>query len=132
MHVNYSGVDKWGLRGMPLATYLCGFIKPQPHYLITYIVTELHARGCRVLVCLWKPFHGCWVCFSRVMDIQSSIIKGFVNFRCSYIMCEIIECNIRHSVNFNTSIQMKMTRIGMFITKLHNLITIITIITTLQ
>ena len=48
--------------------------------LITYIVIELHARGCRVLVWLWKPFHRCCVCFSRAMDIQSSIIKAFATF----------------------------------------------------
>ena len=48
--------------------------------LITYIVIELHARGCRVLVCLWKPFHRCCVRFSRIMDIQSSIIKAFATF----------------------------------------------------
>ena len=48
--------------------------------LITYIVIELHARGCRVLVWLWRPFHGCCVRFSRVMDIQSSIIKAFATF----------------------------------------------------
>ena len=48
--------------------------------LITYIVIELHARGCRVLVWLWRPFRGCCVRFSRVMDIQSSIIKAFATF----------------------------------------------------
>ena len=48
--------------------------------LITYIVIELHARGCRVLVWLWRPFHRCCVRFSRIMDIQSSIIKAFATF----------------------------------------------------
>ena len=48
--------------------------------IITYIVIELHARGCRVLVWLWRPFHRCCVRFSRVMDIQSSIIKAFATF----------------------------------------------------
>ena len=47
---------------------------------ITYIVIELHARGCRVLVWLWRPFHRCCVRFSRAMDIQSSIIKAFATF----------------------------------------------------
>ena len=48
--------------------------------LVTYIVIELHARGCRVLVWLWRPFHRCCVRFSRTMDIQSSIIKAFATF----------------------------------------------------
>ena len=47
---------------------------------ITYIVIELHARGCRVLIWLWRPFHGCCVRFTRAMDIQSSIIKAFATF----------------------------------------------------
>ena len=47
---------------------------------ITYIVIELHARGCRVLVWLWRPFHRCCVQFTRAMDIQSSIIKAFATF----------------------------------------------------
>ena len=47
---------------------------------ITYIVIELHARGCRVLVWLWRPFHRCCVRFTRAMDIQSSIVKAFATF----------------------------------------------------
>ena len=47
---------------------------------ITYIVIELHARGCQALVWLWRPFHRCCVRFTRVMDIQSSIIKAFATF----------------------------------------------------
>jgi hypothetical protein len=47
---------------------------------ITYVVIELHARGCRVLVWSWMPFHRCCVRFSRAMDIQSSIIKAFATF----------------------------------------------------
>ena len=47
---------------------------------ITYMVIELHARGCRVLVWLWRPFHRCCVRFTRAMDIQSSIVKAFATF----------------------------------------------------
>ena len=47
---------------------------------ITYTVIELHARGCRVLVWLWRPFHRCCVRFTRIMDIQSSIVKAFGTF----------------------------------------------------
>ena len=47
---------------------------------ITYTVIELHARGCRVLVWLWRPFHRCCVRFTRIMDIQSSIVKAFATF----------------------------------------------------
>ena len=47
---------------------------------ITYIVIELHARGCRVLVWLWRPFHRCCVRFTRIMDIKSSIVKAHFYF----------------------------------------------------
>ena len=47
---------------------------------ITYIVIELHDRGCRVLVWLWRPFHRCCVRFSRVMDLKSSVVKAFATF----------------------------------------------------
>ena len=47
---------------------------------ITYILIELHARGCRLVLCLWRPFHRCCVRFTRIMDIRSSIIKAFVTF----------------------------------------------------
>ena len=48
--------------------------------LVTYTVIELHARGCRMLVWLWRPFHRSCIRISRVMDIQSSIIKAFATF----------------------------------------------------
>ena len=47
---------------------------------ITYILIELHARGCRLVLWLWRPFHRCCVRFNRIMDIQSSIIKAFSTF----------------------------------------------------
>ena len=47
---------------------------------ITYILIELHARGCRLVFWLWRPFHRCCVQFTRIMDIRSSIIKAFATF----------------------------------------------------
>ena len=47
---------------------------------ITYTLIELHARGCRLVLWLWRPFHRCCVRFTRIMDIQSSIIKAFATF----------------------------------------------------
>lgn len=47
---------------------------------VTYLLIELHARGCRIMLCLWSPFHRCCVRFTRIMDIQSSIIKAFATF----------------------------------------------------
>ena len=47
---------------------------------ITYLLIELHARGYRIVLCLWSPFHTCCVRFTRIMDIKSSIIKAFATF----------------------------------------------------
>ena len=47
---------------------------------ITYLVIELHASGYRIVLWLWSPFHRCCVRFTRIMDIQSSIIKAFATF----------------------------------------------------
>ena len=46
----------------------------------TYILIELHARGYRLVLWLWRPFHKCFVRFNRAWDIQSSIIKAFATF----------------------------------------------------
>ena len=48
--------------------------------IITYTLIELHARGCTLVVWLWRPFHRCSAQFTRIMDIQSSIIKAFATF----------------------------------------------------
>ena len=48
--------------------------------ILTYFLIELHARGCRLLLLLWRPFHKCCVRFTRTMDIQSSIVKAFATF----------------------------------------------------
>ena len=48
--------------------------------IITYILIQLHGRGCRLLVWLWSPFHRCCIRFTRIMDMQSSIAKAFATF----------------------------------------------------
>ena len=46
----------------------------------TYALVELHIRGCRLVILLWKPFHKCCIRFSRIVDIQTSLIKAFATF----------------------------------------------------
>ena len=45
--------------------------------IITYILIELHARNCRVLVFCWKPFNSCFAKFRRNMSISDSVIHAF-------------------------------------------------------
>ena len=48
--------------------------------IISYILIELHARNCRPLVWLWKPF--CFLCvrFRRNWEAKTSIIDAFATF----------------------------------------------------
>ena len=46
----------------------------------TYALVELHARGCGLIVWIWRHFHKCCAQFSMIMDIQTSLIKAFVTF----------------------------------------------------
>ena len=48
--------------------------------IITYALVQLHARGCRLIIWLWRPFHKCCSRFSRIVDIRSSLIKAFATF----------------------------------------------------
>ncbi len=45
--------------------------------LLIFVSVELHARGCKVLVCLWKPFRICCTRTRRWMDPRGSIIDTF-------------------------------------------------------
>ena len=44
--------------------------------IITYVMIELYARGCKVIIRM-RPLHRCCARFTRIMDIQSSVIKAF-------------------------------------------------------
>ena len=48
--------------------------------LVSYILIELHARNCRPVVWLWKPF--CFLCvrFRRNWEAKTSIIDAFATF----------------------------------------------------
>ena len=47
---------------------------------VAYVLVELHARGCRLVALLWRPFHKCFAHFSRQWDVRSSIIDAFATF----------------------------------------------------
>ena len=47
---------------------------------ITFICIELHARNCRIIVCLWRPFFKCFVRFSRVWTSKRTIVDTFATF----------------------------------------------------
>ena len=47
---------------------------------VAYVVIELHARNCRVFVCLWKPL--CFLCtrFRRSWKLKTSVVDAFATF----------------------------------------------------
>ena len=47
---------------------------------LTSIIIELHARNCRLIVLLWKPFHKCFVCCTRVWNSKLSLIDVFSTY----------------------------------------------------
>ena len=47
---------------------------------LMYLLLELHNRGYRVVVCIWKPFHLCLVFFRKRWDVQNSLVDAFATF----------------------------------------------------
>ena len=48
--------------------------------ILLYACIELHSRGVRVIVWLWKPFYPYYVRFRRHCDIRASVIDAFATF----------------------------------------------------
>ena len=48
--------------------------------IILYICIQLHARDCKPLVCLWKPFHKCFACMSQNWNPLESLVHTFAAF----------------------------------------------------
>ena len=44
---------------------------------VIYVFLELHDHGCRIVLCLWKPFHRCFSHFRRQWDIRTSLVDAF-------------------------------------------------------
>ena len=74
---------------------------------IVYICVELHDRDCRVLVCLWKPFHRCFAQVRRRWDPKASIIHTFATFLLfSYSKLLFVSASLMHSTRvYNSTIE---------------------------
>ena len=48
--------------------------------LLTWLCVELHGHNFRPIVCLWRPFHGCFVCLRRGWNTKSDLIDVFASF----------------------------------------------------
>ena len=47
---------------------------------VIYLCIEMHDRGVRVMVCVWRPFHVCFTRFRRRWDSKGSVINAFATF----------------------------------------------------
>ena len=45
--------------------------------IVTYVLIELHARGCVAIAYLWRPFQVCFARLPITMDTRPSIVKAF-------------------------------------------------------
>ena len=48
--------------------------------LLTFLCVELHGRNVRPIVCLWRPFHGCFIRLRRSWNTKSDLIDAFASF----------------------------------------------------
>ena len=47
---------------------------------VIYFCIEMHDRGVRVVVCVWRPFHVCFARFRRRWDPKGSVMNAFATF----------------------------------------------------
>ena len=47
---------------------------------VVYLFVKIHDSNCKFIVCLWRPFHRCFVHFRRDWNIKTSLIDGFATF----------------------------------------------------
>ena len=68
--------------------------------IVTYVFIELHARGFRPVVYLWKPFHKCFVKVRRNWSASDSIIHAYATFFFLSFTALAFSCfNILYSTN---------------------------------
>ena len=74
--------------------YLAAFY-PLVLTILLYALIELHDRGCKLVTCLWKPFHKCSVHFRKTWDIRTSTIDAFVTlFLLSYSKIFVVSMDL--------------------------------------
>ncbi len=67
----------------PIHVFSLGYLSafyPFLLILLTWLCVELHGRNFRPIVCLWRPFHGCFVCLKRGWNTKSDLIDVFASF----------------------------------------------------
>ena len=47
---------------------------------LSYICVKLHARNCKLIVCIWRPFHRLFVCSRRTWNSKLSLVDVYSTF----------------------------------------------------
>ena len=55
-------------------------IHPLVFTVVIYLCIEMHDRGVRIVVCVWRPFHVCFARFRRRWDPKCSVVNAFATF----------------------------------------------------
>ena len=74
--------------------------------IVSYICIQLHARGCRVLVYLWRPFERCCIGIKTRWNIDpaTSLVHAFASFLLlSYSKILFVSCILLHSTSIHNS-----------------------------
>ena len=80
------------------------FFNPLFLVIITYILIELHAHNCRVLVLCWKPFNFCFATFRRNLSTSDSVIHAFASIMLlSFLILNYNVYSIFNSINVYTA-----------------------------
>ena len=62
---------------------------------VVYLFVKLHDSNCKFIVCLWRPFHKCFVYFRKDWNIKTSLIDSFATFLLlSYMKFLSISCDL--------------------------------------
>ena len=48
--------------------------------MVTYLIIELHSRGFKIVVMIWRPFQRCSLYFRKTWNIKTSLIDVFATF----------------------------------------------------
>ena len=71
--------------------------------LLAYVLIEMHARSCRVVVCLWRPFHKYYVKVHRNVNPRNSLIDAFTtSLILSYSRLMLASFNLLHPLTLHT------------------------------
>ena len=71
--------------------------------IMIYFCIEMHDRGVRVVVYVWRPFHVCFAPFRRRWDPKGSVINAFATFLLlSYsklvtVSCSLLDANVLYN-----------------------------------